>query len=115
MGSKNQVLKFLDKRGVLGLDTVKEVILYLLILVVTAIAVFLALVSLQNSNLFTAFSATANATNAIIANTTQGTASFFGNVPTIFTVLGAVVIILVVTLIILAVQRFGSRSDGNNL
>ncbi len=46
-------MKQLNKKGILGLETVRVVIVTLLVLAVTAIAVFLALVSLQSSDLFT--------------------------------------------------------------
>lgn len=46
------------------------------------------------------------------ANITTGVVGFFLNVPTIFTVLGAVMIILVVSLILVAVSRFGQASGA---
>ena len=104
----------MNNRGILGLDVVRSVIVFFLIMAVTAIAVFLALVSLQNSGIFPTGSQSANNTNLIINNITQGTTQFFGNVPTIFVVLGAVVIILAVTLIIAAVYRFGSDAGSGS-
>lgn len=95
-----------NKRGIFGLEAVGQVILTLLTLTVTVIAVFLALSSLQNSNIFTANSLNANNTGNIINNVTSGATNFFVNVPTIFTVLGVVAIILVIGLIIYAVRRF---------
>ena len=76
----------------------------------------MALVSLQDSNLFTAGSQAANDTDIIINNITTGTTNFFGNIPTVFTILGAVVIILAVTLILFAVNRFSQGSGaGSNV
>lgn len=43
-------------------------------------------------------------------NVTTGTTSFFENIPTIFTILGAVLVILAVILIIYAVFKFGSAT-----
>lgn len=108
-------MKFLQKKGVLGLDTARDVMIFLLSLAVVAIACFLALVSLQNSNLFTTGSAAANNTNFIINNITSGTTNFFTNIPTVFTILGAVVIILAVSLILVAVGRFGASANGGSL
>jgi len=105
----------MDKRGVLGLDTVRAVLITLLTLAVTCIAVFLALVSLQNAGIFTTSSASANNTNNIINNITGGATNFFTYVPTIFTILGVVVIILVVSIIIVAVSRFQTGSRGESL
>lgn len=105
----------MDKKGVLGLDTARDVMIFLLSLAVIAIAVFLALVSLQNSNLFTTGSTAANNTNFIINNITSGTTAFFTNIPTVFTILGAVVIILAVTLILFAVNRFSQSTGSGSL
>lgn len=112
MKSIKQYLKDLkkDNQAVLGMQDVKQVMLFLLTLGVVAIALFLALSNLQSANLFGVGSQSANNTNLIINNITGGTTSFFGNVPTIFTVLGAVVIITAVVLIIIAVTRINSAS-----
>ncbi len=108
-----QKAKFdIGKRGVLGLDTVRDVLIFLLTLAVIAIAVFLALTSLQDASLFTAGSQTAADVNSIIGNITSGTVGFFSNIPTVFTILGAVVIILAVTLILFAVNRFSQGTGG---
>jgi len=96
-----------SKRGVLGFDTVKAVLIALLTLSVVSVAVFLALTSLNNANIFTAGSLGANATTNILGNVTSGTSSFFGYVPTIMILLAVVVIILVISIVIVAVTRFG--------
>lgn len=105
----------INKKGVLGLDTARDVMIFLLTLAVVAIAVFLALVSLQDSNLFATGSQAANDTDLIIGNITTGTTDFFSNIPTVFTILGAVVIILAVTLILFAVNRFSQGSGAGSL
>lgn len=103
-----QVLRFLkkDKKGLLGLDTVKGVLISLLVLAVIAIAVFLALVSLRDAGIFTAGSSEKNATTDIIENVTTGAGKFFKQVPTFFTLLGVVVLILIISIVIVAVTRF---------
>ena len=108
-------LKLKDKRGILGLDTVKAVIITLLTLAVIAIACFLALVSLQNANIFTTGSTAANQTNYIINNITGGTTAFFNNVPTFFTLLGVVVLILIIAIVIVAVTRFSPGMGRESL
>jgi hypothetical protein len=52
---KQQFIKPLkmDKKGQLGLDTVKSVMISFLVLAVISIAIVLALVSLRDSNIFT--------------------------------------------------------------
>jgi len=102
----------MDKRGVLGMEDVKAVMLFLLVLAVVAIALFLALTNLNSAGLFTAGSQPANDTSNIINNITSGTTNFFKNVPTIFTILGAVVIITAVILILIAVQRISQSAGG---
>ncbi len=104
-----------DKKGVLGLETVGSVIITLLVLAVIAIAVFLALDSLNTANLFTAGSQSANDTTNLINNITSGTTAFFANIPTVMVILGAVVIILAVVLIILAVGRISGGARAAEL
>lgn len=103
----------MNRKGVLGLDTVTAVIVTLLILAVTAIAVFLALTSLQDANLFTAGSQAANDTDQLINNITSGTTDFFANIPTVMAILGAVIIILAVVLIIIAVGRIRGGAQAS--
>jgi len=104
-----------SKRGILGLDTVKAVIITLLTLAVITIAAFLALVSLQNANIFTAGSQSANQTNNIISNITSGATNFYSNVPTFFTLLGVVVLILIISIVIVAVTRFSPGMGRESL
>ena len=104
-----------QKKGILGLDTAKGVMLSLLTLAVVTIAVFLALVSLQNAGLFTTGSQAKNNTDYIINNITGGTVTFFTYMPTIFTLLGVVVIILVIAIVIVAVSRFGGSAGRESL
>ena len=104
-----------DKRGILGMDTVKAVLITLLTLAVIAIAVFLALVSLRDSNIFTAGSLEKNQTTNIIENITTGSTNFFKQVPTFFTLLGVVVLILIIAIVIVAVTRFQVGGRGESL
>ena len=116
MKSLNQIQKShakkMNNRGVLGMETARDVIIFLLVLSVTAIAVFLALVSLQDSGIFKAGSQAKNQTDNVINNVTSGTVDFFKNIPTVMTILGAVVIILAVVLILVAVGRFTTGAGG---
>jgi len=98
-----------NRKGMLGLDAVGGVIQWCLFLAVLAIAAFLALSNLNSAGLFTAGSQDANDTAILISNTTSGITLFFAKIPTIFTILGAVVIVLGVVLIIRAVAGFGGQ------
>ena len=104
-----------DKRGVLGLETTKQVMLALLIMAVIGVSTILALTSLANSSIFTAGSAGQNSTNAITANLSGGIQSFFGSSGTIFSILVVVVIILAIAIIIAAVSRFGGAGGETSL
>jgi hypothetical protein len=106
---------FKDKRGILGLETVRVVIVTLLVLAVTSIAVFLALVSLQDAGIFTADSQAANDTDKIIGNITSGTTDFFANVPTFMILLGVVVLLLIIAIVLVVVGRFGGTTGGADL
>ena len=105
-------MKFGNRNGVLGLETAKQVMVTYLILAVTAVAVLLALVSLQNANVFTANSLGANATTNIVGNISGGLETFFASTGTIFSILIVVVIILAISIIIWAVGRFGQQTEG---
>ena len=101
-----------NKKGQLGLNVVKSVMLALLTLAVIYIAVVLALVSLRDSNIFTAGSPEEVDVNNTILNITQGGADFFDDVPTIFAILVVVVIILAIGIIISVVSRFGGTGGA---
>ena len=108
-----QVVK--DKRGVLGLDTTKAVLIALLTLAVIAVAVILALTSLRDSSIFTTGSEEQNQTTSIVGNISSGTTSFFSNVPTFMVLLGVVVLILIISIVIVSVGRFGGGGRGAGL
>lgn len=101
-----------DKRGVLGLETTKMVIIGLLTLAVIFIAAVLALASLRDAGIFTSGSSDYNASVNVINNITSGGQNFFKQIPTVFTLLGVVLIVLVIAIIIVAVSRFGGRGES---
>jgi len=105
----------MDKKGQLGLDTVKSVMISFLVLAVIAIAVVLALVSLRDSNIFTAGSQESTDVNDTILNVTSGITNFFDDTGTIFAILIVVVIILAISIIIGVVSRFGGGSNSGGL
>lgn len=102
-----ELRKLNSKRGQMSLDLVGKILVAALVLTVTAIAIFLAMDALQGSNLFTANSASDNATDNIIGNVTDGTESFFENIPTILTILGVVAIMTGIAILIVVVKRSG--------
>ena len=104
-----------DKRGVLGLETIKAVMITFLVLAVIGVSVTLALVSLRDSNIFTENSQEYNDTSHIVDNITGATTAFFENTGTIFAILVVVVIILAIAIIIAVVSRFGGGGSGAGL
>jgi ABC-type amino acid transport system permease subunit len=102
-----------SRKGVLGLDTVKAVMIALMTLAVITIAVVLALVTLRDAGIFTSGSAEANQTNNVVNNITKGATDFFRQVPTFFILLGVVVLILIIAIVIVSVSRFsGGRGES---
>lgn len=102
----------MNKKGQVGLDTAKAVMLTLLTIGVIAFAIIIALASLKNSGSLTAGSTEKNQTDNILNNITAGTASFFSNTTTWFALLSVVVIILIIAIVIFAVNRFGGQQGG---
>lgn len=100
------------KKGVLGLETTKAVMISFLILAVIGVSTILALTSLGNSSIFATGSAGANATDSITNNVSDGVVTFFGSTTTVFSILVVVVIILAIAIIIAAVSRFGGSAPG---
>ena len=113
---ERQILKLrplkLNKKGQLGLDTVRTVMISFLTLAVIAIAVVLALVSLRDSNIFTSGSQEETDVNNTIRNVTSALTDFFDDTGTIFAILVVVVIILAISIIIAVVSRFGGAAGG---
>ena len=92
-----------NKKGQVGLETGKAVMLALLTLGVIAFALLIAMNSLNSTSV-----ATTDTTN-IFGNITGGVTSFFSNAGTWFSLLAVVVIILIVAIVIFAVNRFGGN------
>ena len=101
-----------NRKGVLGLETAKQVMITFLVLAVVGIAVLLALTSLQNSSIFESGSQAETDTNSIVGNVSGGLVTFFASTGTIFSILVVVVIILAISIIIWAVGRFGQQTEG---
>lgn len=109
--------KLLNKKGQLGglVNLPGSVMIGLLVLVITAIACFLALSILQTSSLFPTASAGANSTNSIINLTVGGAMQFFNVVPTLFSVLGVVLILGAIGLLLFVIYRFAKGGGGGGI
>ena len=95
----------MNKKGQ-ALDLTSSFIVGLLIFIVTVFAILFGIAQLNPGSFFAAGSANQNATNQLTSNTTTGIANFSQQIPTVFTVLGVVLILGVVGLLLLIVRRF---------
>ena len=102
-------LKSLNKKGVVGLEVGKKVMLLLLTMGIIAFALIVVLNQLDTSNVATAGSVAANQSTNILNNITGGVETFFTNATTWFALLGIVVLILIIVIVIKAV----SSTDGS--
>ena len=100
-------LRKLGKRGQVGFDTAKAVMLTIMVIGVIAFAIIIAMSSLNNSNALTAGSLEANQTTDVLQNISAGVSGFFSNTSTWFSLLAVVIIILIISIVIFAVNRFG--------
>lgn len=107
-----QKLKLSNRKGQVGFDTAKAVMLTLMTIAVIAFAIIIALAALNNSNATTAGSLERNQTSAIFNNVTTGVASFFANTGVWFALIAVVIIILIIAIVIFAVNRFGGNRGG---
>lgn len=101
-----------DKKGVMGLETVREFMLILLVLAVIGFAIVIALATLDDTNVLTTDSYEDNQTTNILRNVSSGVSEFFDDTGTWLTLLSVVVIILIIAVVILAVNRFGGGTRG---
>lgn len=101
-----------SKKGQVGLDTAKAVILALMVLGILAFALIVAMGTLNDTNVLTDSSIADNATTDVLNNITTGVSTFFGNATTWFILLGVVVIILIIVIVVVVVQRFGGSRQS---
>lgn len=106
------MLRPLKKKGQIGLDTVRNVMVSLFILLVIGIAFVLGAVTLRDANLFVAGTPEAQSINDSIRNVTTAFTGFFDDADTIFNILVAVVIILAIGIAIFVVSRFGGAGGS---
>lgn len=105
-------IKLKNKKGQVGLDTAKVVMLTLMTMGVIAFAIIVAMSALSNSNALEEGSSEANQTSQILGNITEGITGFFSNTGTWFALLAVVIIIMIIAIVIFAVNRFGGNGGG---
>lgn len=99
-------LKTMNKKGVFGMDSAKAFILAMLTIGVISFAVLIAMSQLNASSASTA------ATTNVFNNISSGVESLFSNAGTWFSLLAVVILILIISVVIFAVNRFGGSSGG---
>ena len=100
------------KKAQLGLGAAKIFVLAILVLVIIGVVALIVLNKLKDVS--TAGQATDDLITGVADNISKGTASFFSNSGTWFTLLSVVVIIMIIAVVIVVVNRFGGtggRSD----
>ena len=99
-------LKLMNKKGVVGLETGKQVMLALMTMGIIAFALIIALNQLNSTSV-----ATTQTTN-IVNNITGGVETFFSNAGTWFALLAIVIIILIVVVVMKSVNSIGGGKQG---
>jgi len=92
-----------NKKGQLGMDIAKSFMLGLMTLLVIGVTVLIVLNSLADTSVI---SSDVDATN-VIGNGSDGISDFFSSTGTWLALLGVVVIILIISVVITVVNRFG--------
>ena len=106
-----EMRKIKGKKAQVGLGLAGNIIMALLVLAVMATAVNIALANLKTSTGLTTDSKEYNETQSLIQNVTEGNATFFDDVGTWMTILGVVVLLLIISVIIMVVRRFGAGAS----
>jgi len=96
--------KIMSKKGQLGLDVAKSFVMALFTLSVIAFGLLIAMNSLNASTASTAD------TTSVLQNVSAGTTSLFSNAGTWFSLVAVVVIILIISVVIMSVNRFGAST-----
>jgi hypothetical protein len=94
----------MNKKGVLGMDTAKAFLLGLFTLAVVGFALIIAMSSLNDSGAGT------DETTSILNNVSEGASDLFSNSGTWFSLIAVVIIILIISVVIVSVNRFGSSN-----
>lgn len=93
-----------NKKGALGLDVAKSFVMALFTLSVIAFGLLIAMNSLNASTASTAD------TTSVLQNVSAGTTDLFSNAGTWFSLVAVVVIILIISVVIMSVNRFGATA-----
>lgn len=104
MGKKGQVL-----------SAVQGTVMGIMVLIFLVFAVLFAIAKLNPSSFFTAGSSDANATANLQANLTSGVSQFSAYIPTVFIVLGVVLILAAIAILIVYVVRMRGAGGGGSL
>lgn len=94
----------MNKKGQI-VNTISSTAMSIMMLIFIIFAVLFGIATLNPSSFFTANSAEANSTGYLTGNLTQGVGSFGSSIPTLFKVLGVVVVLGAIALLILYLRR----------
>ena len=104
-------LKKINRKGQ-TLDLISGTVVGFLVLIFVIFAVLFGISALNPSSFFTAGSASANATTQLTNNLTDGVSQFAKYIPTVFIVLGVVLVMSAIVLLILYIRRTQGATGG---
>ena len=104
----------MNKRGQVT-ELVGGTVLGVLTLVFLIFAVLFAISSLNPASFFTANSANANVTTAMVNNVTNGVGNFSQYIPTVMLVLGVVFVLSGILILIIYVRRMSTGGGAGTL
>lgn len=101
----------LNKKGQV-INTATVTLLSILGLIITAFIIFFLIAVLNPASFFTAGSAQANSTNALVANSTEMVSQFSQRLPTVGLLLGLTLLIAVFLIIFFYIQKIRQAGVG---
>lgn len=108
-------MKSIMNRKGQAIEVAGGTLISLFVLIVTALAIFLGISTLNPGSFFTAGSLARNASIALQDNTTQVALNFSNQLPVVGTVIGVLVILGAIGLLIFFVRRFSGQGTGGGL
>ena len=107
-------MKQMNKRGQV-INIISGSVISFLALILIIFAVLFGVSALNPSSFFTAGSANANVTTAMVSNLTSGVSNVTTYIPTVFIILGVVLALSAILLLIVFVRRMQAGGGGGTL
>ena len=111
-------LQSLMNKNVQVISAFSDNFVALFVLIIVVLSVLLGISALNPSGFFTASSASANATTALVDNTTRVASNFSQSLPVLGTIFGVVLLLAVLVILVayaMRMKNLGSGSSGAGL